>query len=213
MAEKTQAQAAAMAQILRAAYKDVKPGLVFANTYQLLIATILSAQSTDRQVNRVTPALFKAYPYARCLAEASAESLQTLLQSLGLFRAKASYIRECARLLVARHHGRVPGRRSQLTALPGVGRKTANVVLALGFGQPAIIVDTHVIRLSRRLGLSDGANPAQIEKDLQTLLPQSQWNGFCARLIRLGREICTARKPLCPQCPLNAACPYPHKTL
>ena len=111
MAEKTEAQAAALAKILRAALGDVKPGLVFANTYQLLIATILSAQSTDRQVNRVTPDLFTAYPSARHLAEASAESLQTLLQSLGLFRAKARYIHECARLLVARHNGRVPGRR------------------------------------------------------------------------------------------------------
>jgi endonuclease III len=173
---------------------------------QLLIATILSAQSTDEQVNKVTPALFARYKTAADFAGAPREELETLIHSTGFFHAKARAIQNAARMILAKFGGDVPKTMEELVQLPGVGRKTANVVLSR-FGVPGIVVDTHVRRLSRRLGLTAHSEPDKIEQDVMALLLQSEWSAFSLRLIYFGREVCTARRPQCPTCPLRDLCP------
>jgi endonuclease-3 len=173
---------------------------------QLLIATILSAQSTDAQVNKVTPALFARYKTAADFASAPREELERLTHSTGFFHAKARAIQNATRMLLERFGGEVPRTLDELVQLPGVGRKTANVVLTK-FGVPGIVVDTHVRRLSRRMGLTAHSDPDKIEQDLMALLPQSEWSAFSLRLIYFGREVCTARRPQCPTCPLRDLCP------
>ncbi len=199
-------------QILSSAYPDVKTQLDYKTPFQLLVATILSAQCTDKQVNRVTPALFLRLSSPRDFAEADIETIERLIHSTGFYHNKAGNIRLCSEMLVNRFDGRVPDTLDELVQLPGVGRKTANVVLGAAFGKPGIVVDTHVARISGRLGLTRSQAPEKIEMDLMALIPQKSWNTFCLRLIYFGREICKARKPGCPSCPLLHLCPYPDKT-
>jgi endonuclease-3 len=168
---------------------------------------ILSAQTTDANVNRATPGLFKKFPTARALAEAPIDEVKELIRSTGYFNAKAANIQACARELVNRFGGQVPGNIEDLTTLPGVGRKTANVVLGVIFKVPGWTVDTHVQRLSHRLGFSDETDPAKIEIDLQKLLPQQDWTRYSITLIWHGRRCCYARTPDCENCPVNQLCP------
>ncbi|MBI9083573.1 MAG: endonuclease III [Desulfobacterales bacterium] len=199
-------------KILRTAHPVVKTQLNHRTPFELLAATILSAQCTDRQVNRVTPALFSALPDARHMAEASEEALADLIHSTGFFRNKARHLKRCAAALLADHGGRVPDTLEALTALPGVGRKTANVVLGAAFGIPGMVVDTHVARVSRRVGLTSHTDPVRIEFDLMALFPKSSWRDVSLQMVYFGRKTCQARTPLCPDCPLRGVCDYPDKT-
>ncbi len=188
-------------------YPDAHCALDHQTPLQLLVATILSAQCTDARVNLVTPALFARYPDAKAFATAEPRELEKMIQSTGFFRNKARSIRECCRLLVERHDGRVPGTLEDLVQLQGVGRKTANVILGNAFGVPGITVDTHVGRLSRRLGLTREADPEKVERDLMALLPKKDWTLFSHRMIFHGRQVCHARKPNCDGCTLSKFCP------
>jgi endonuclease-3 len=200
--------AAAILQTLRATYPDAHCELDHDGPFQLLIATILSAQCTDVRVNMVTPALFKKYPDARHLAAAKQEDVEDLIRSTGFFRNKAKNLIAAAQDLVEHHHGEVPRDLEPLTRLPGVGRKTANVVLGNAFGiEAGVVVDTHVARLSKRLGLTKHTDPVKIEKDLIKAIPQDAWTLWSHLLIWHGRRRCTARKPDCPNCELRSLCP------
>ena len=193
---------------LRQTYPDATVTLDHCAHWQLLIATILSAQQTDQQVNRVTPALFARFPSPQDLAAAAPDEIEYYLRTLGLFRVKARYIQETCRQLVAEHGGEVPADLAALTALPGVGRKTALVMLGHGFGlAPGIVVDTHCMRLSRRLGLTDHRDPIRVERDLITAVPAAARIAWTDLLIAHGRAICTARRPRCSECPVADLCP------
>lgn len=205
-------RAARVRAVLRARYPEVRPQLLHRNPFELLIATILSAQCTDRQVNRVTPALFRELPGPRDFAAAPLSRIEALVRPTGFYRNKARNIKACSRALLAGHGGEVPRTLEELVRLPGVGRKTANVVLGAAFGIPGIVVDTHVARLARRLGLTAERDPRRIEQDLMAIIPRSEWSAFSLRLVFFGREVCTARRPRCPGCPLVSLCPYPGKT-
>jgi endonuclease-3 len=194
-------------RILAREYPDAICSLRHDNPLQLLIATILSAQCTDERVNLVTPALFTRYPDAQAFATADQAELEKLIQSTGFFRNKAKSIIGCCQALVAQHGGAVPGTLDELVVLPGVGRKTANVVLGNAFNVPGLVVDTHVLRLSRRLGLTVETTPEKIEMDLMPVLPQKDWTSFGHRMIYHGRKICQARSPKCDSCPLSKHCP------
>jgi endonuclease-3 len=175
--------------------------------FQLLVATILSAQCTDERVNLVTPALFARYRDPEEMAAADPAELEGLIKSTGFFRTKASHLIGMASALASRHPGAFPSEMEELTALPGVGRKTANVVRSVALSLPGLPVDTHVLRLSRRLGLTSAADPVKIEADLCALLPEEQWGAFSLRLILHGRAVCSARRPRCSQCVLAPHCP------
>ncbi len=175
--------------------------------FQLLVATILSAQCTDERVNMVTPALFARYPDAEAMADADPAEVEELIKSTGFFRSKTSHLIGMARAMAEKHPGAFPRQMEELTALPGVGRKTANVVRSVALGLPGLPVDTHVSRLSRRLGLTAVTDPVKIETDLCALLPESQWGAISLRLILHGRRVCKARRPLCEQCLLAPLCP------
>ncbi len=203
-----QAHARAIDEALAAAYPEAWCELRFADPFQLLVATILSAQCTDARVNLVTPALFGRFPNAATLAEADPDELESLIRSTGFFRAKAKALRAMAHALCDRHGGQVPATMEELTALPGVGRKTANVILGTAFGiATGIVVDTHVARVSRRLGLTRRDDPEGIEQDLMAIFPRSSWILLAHRLILHGRRVCSARRPACERCPLSALCP------
>jgi len=201
------ARAGAIAERLALAYPEIKVPLHHHNIFELLVAVILSAQCTDEAVNKVAPELFRRYPNPAKLAQADPGDIEKLIRTLGLFRAKAKSLRRCARQLVEEFGGHVPSTMAELTRLAGVGRKTANVILGLAFKIPGIVVDTHCLRLSRRLGLSRHEDPAKIERDLNRLLPPEAWTGFSHRLIIHGRRVCHARKPACTSCALNGLCP------
>ena len=188
-------------------YPDARTELVFGTPFELLVATVLSAQATDVSVNAATPALFAAYPDAHALGQATAEDIEPYIRSIGLYRGKAKNLAALARLLVERHGGEVPNDFDAVVALPGAGRKTANVVLSNAYGYPAIAVDTHVGRLARRLGLSVQTNPDKVEADLQKLFPRERWVFLHHALILHGRRVCHARKPQCPACELASFCP------
>jgi endonuclease-3 len=188
-------------------YPDAHCELDFASPFQLLVATILSAQTTDRRVNAVTPVLFAAYPDAATLAAAAPADIEAIIQPTGFFRAKSATIIAMAQALVERFDGEVPRRMRDLVTLPGVGRKTANVVLGEAFGIPGITVDTHVNRVSRRLGLTQATEPDAIEADLNALLPRRDWTAASQRLIWHGRRCCHARTPACGACGLARWCP------
>ncbi len=188
-------------------YPDARTELAFRTPFELLVATVLSAQATDVSVNAATPALFERYPDAHAMAQAEAEDLEPFIRRIGLFRGKARNLAALARLLVARHGGEVPNDFDAVVALPGAGRKTANVVLSNAYGFPAIAVDTHVGRLSRRLGLSVQTNPDRVEMDLQKLFPRERWVFLHHALILHGRRVCMARNPQCGACELAAFCP------
>jgi endonuclease-3 len=196
---------------LKAVYPGVKTQLDHASPFQLLCATILSAQCTDRQVNQTTPALFAAYPTAEAMARAPLSHLERLIHATGFFRNKAKNLSACAKALMERHQGGVPNTLDALVALPGVGRKTANVVLGGAFGIPGMVVDTHVARISQRLGLTGHKDPVRIERDLMAVVPKRDWSDFSLRLVYFGREYCTARAPRCPACPVRRWCPWPEK--
>ena len=195
-------------QILCTTYPDVKTQLDFKTPFQLLVATILSAQCTDKQVNQVTPILFLQLASPQDFAEADVETIEKLIRPTGFYHNKARNIRLCSEMLINRFHGMVPDTLEDLIQLAGVGRKTANVVLGAAFGKPGIVVDTHVARISGRLGLTLNQYPEKIEMDLMMLIPKKSWNEFCLRLIYFGRAICKARKPGCVSCPLLHLCPY-----
>ena len=200
--------AARVLRELKLAYPDVFCALVHANPFQLLAATILSAQCTDKKVNEVTPSLFQRFPDAKALALAEPEEVERLIHATGFFRAKARNLIGMAQALVKDHAGDVPQDLQALTELPGVGRKTANVVLGTAFGiASGVVVDTHVKRLSFRLGLTQSVNPEQIERDLVALLPKKEWVDFSHRLIAHGRTTCISRKPSCKNCALAELCP------
>jgi endonuclease-3 len=175
--------------------------------FQLLVATILSAQTTDARVNLVTPALFAAYPDAAALAGADPERLEELIRSTGFFRSKTRSLLGMSRALVERFEGEVPSAMEDLVTLPGVGRKTANVVRSVAFGEPGLAVDTHVGRLSRRLGFSASSDPEVVERDVDALVPPEEWGTLSLRLILHGRAVCVARTPRCATCVLADVCP------
>ena len=197
---------------LKKAYPDAKIALDFGNPLELLVATILAAQCTDERVNMVTPDLFKKYPTARHYARAAPETFEQEIRSTGFFRSKTRSIIGMAKALVDTHGGEVPKTREALTSLPGVGLKTANVVLGNAFGEQAIAVDTHVFRISQRLGLARSEDPDEIHDQLTDVLPKGEWTLTCHLLTTHGRRCCVARKPLCPACPVRALCPWPEKT-
>jgi endonuclease-3 len=194
------------------AYPEAKCALDFTSPLELLVATILAAQCTDARVNQVTPALFKKYPTAATYARANPATVEGEIRSTGFFRAKTRSILGMAQALVERHGGEVPRTREALTALPGVGLKTANVVLGNAFGEPAIAVDTHVFRIAQRLGLAKAEDPDKIHDQLAEVLPKARWTHACHLIQAHGRRICTARKADCPACPIRAQCPWPDKT-
>jgi len=200
-------RATRIAACLQEAYPDATCELDFRNPWELLVATILSAQCTDKMVNQVTPALFEQFPDAASLARAPQSRIERLIRKTGFYVQKAKAIRATAGGVADRFGGRVPDTIESLTSLQGVGRKTASVVLGTAFGQPAVFVDTHVKRLSYRLALTRFAEPEQVEQDIRRLLPPERWTDFCHRLIHHGRRICFARKPNCAGCPLEPLCP------
>ncbi|MBN1273813.1 MAG: endonuclease III [Candidatus Aminicenantes bacterium] len=194
--------------ILRRTYPRSRTALRFDNPLQLLVATILSAQCTDEQVNKITPSLFVKYPYAAAFAEAVPGVLEEEIKSTGFFRNKTKSIIGAARKIVSDFGGSVPDNMTDLITLPGVARKTANIVLSSAYGKAeGIAVDTHVKRLSGRLGLSGEKNPDKIEKDLLSLVPKEDWLDFNYLLVNHGRAVCQAKKPNCPECGLNKLCP------
>jgi len=202
------AHAEAIVQALERSYPDAVCALDHRDAYQLLVATILSAQCTDVRVNMVTPELFRRFPDPASLAKAEPAELERIVRSTGFFRAKARNLLAMAGQIASKHGGVVPEDLDALTALPGVGRKTANVVLGTAFGiASGVVVDTHVKRITRRLGLSKSRTPEQIERDLMELIPQREWVDFSHRLIHHGRKICLARSPRCETCSLEALCP------
>lgn len=192
---------------MKEAYPEAHTELDFRDPYELLVATILSAQSTDRTVNSVTPKLFARWPRPADLAAADPAEVELLILPTGFFREKTKAVRGAAAALVERFDGEVPPRLEDLVTLPGVGRKTANVVLGVAFGIPGLAVDTHVNRLANRLKLTDSTDPVKIERDICEVVPPSEWAGLGLRLILHGRRICIARRPLCEQCLLNDFCP------
>jgi endonuclease-3 len=202
------AHAALILDRLLSTYPDAHCALDFTNAYELLCATILSAQCTDKRVNLVTPALFARYPDARALAAARQEDVEELIKSTGFFRNKAKSLIGMATALVERHGGTVPADMDALVVLPGVGRKTANVILGNAFGRnDGIVVDTHVTRLSNRLALANGTDAVKLERALQPLFPQERWTILSHLLIEHGRQVCDAKKPRCGECVLADACP------
>lgn len=192
---------------LKVAYPEAICALIHDNPFQLLVATILSAQCTDEMVNKATPGLFAVYPDAETMATATPEQIEPLIQTLGLFRSKARNLAGMARVLVEQHDGQVPTSMEELVVLPGVGRKTANVVRSVAFDLPGLPVDTHVGRISKLLGLTDQTDPVKVEHALGALLPPADWGSFSLRMILHGRAICVARRPKCSSCPLVDYCP------
>jgi endonuclease III len=186
--------------------------LAHRSPWELLVATILSAQCTDQRVNQVTPVLFKRYKTPAELAKARLPELEQIIRSTGFFKSKAKNLTACANAISAQFGGRVPDRMDDLVTLPGVGRKTANVLLGQAFDQPAIVVDTHVKRVANRLRLTTSDDPVAIEEDLQQLLPSTQWTAVSQRLLLHGRYVCIARKPLCTRCPIYDDCDAKEKT-
>lgn len=199
-------------KILKITYPNVKTQLRYRNPFELLVATILSAQCTDKQVNGVTKDLFRQLKNPWDFAQASSETVEKLIRPTGFFRNKAKNIRKCSVNLIEKYKGEVPRTLDELVELPGVGRKTANVVLGTAFGIPGIVVDTHVTRISKRLGLTENRDPVKIEFDLMKIIPKNEWNGFCLQLIFFGRAICKARNPACSTCPLYDLCNFTDKT-
>lgn len=194
-------------KILEQHYQGSVTALEFRNPFELLVATMLSAQSTDNQVNRVTKMLFARHPDPRSVSRLSEEELAEEIKGVGLFRNKAKNILATSRILLEQYGGEVPADLEALTGLPGVGRKTANVVLANAFGIPALGVDTHIFRVSNRLGLVAAKTPEQVEKQLTEQLPRQKWSEAHHWLIWHGRRVCKAQRPLCAECPLAALCP------
>ena len=204
-------RAAEILAVLQKEHPQAGVHLHFRSAYELLAATILAAQCTDERVNQVTPELFRRYPNPARLAKADANELEELIRSTGFYRSKAKSLLGMAKALVERFGGQVPETVEQLTTLPGVGRKTANVLVGACFGRPALIVDTHVKRVAARLGLTSQTDPDKIEAELQAIVPPESQTRFSWLIGEHGRRICTARKPLCLRCPVRRLCPFPDK--
>ena len=206
--EQRRARALEIAKILAELYPDAGTALRHSNPYELLVATILSAQCTDERVNQVCEVLFEVAPDPKALDALPREKLEEIIRPTGFYKNKAKHLKGTAKALVERFGGRVPDTMEELTSLPGVARKTANVVLGSAFGKAeGVVVDTHVRRLAQRLGLTDSRDPVKIEQDLMALLPRSEWIPFSHRLIYHGRRVCKARKPMCGECALAHLCP------
>lgn len=208
----TKAVAAKIIDQLCKEYPDAECELVYKTPFQLLTSVIMSAQTTDVQVNKVTPKLFAKYPTAKALAKADIEDVKQIIKPTGYYNAKAQNIQACAQALMANYDGEVPSTQEELVKLPGVGVKTANVVLGVAFGVPGWSVDTHVQRLSGRLGFSQNTDPLKIERDLQKLFPNKDWSKYSITLIWHGRRLCYANKPRCHDCPVMDLCPF-YKTM
>lgn len=194
-------------EILKNRYPDAPCALHYSKDYELMIAVRLSAQCTDARVNLVTPALFAAYPTLEAMASAPITDVENYVHSCGFYRQKAKDIVEACRILLEKHNGKVPGTMDELLQLPGVGRKTANLLLGDLYGIPgSVVCDTHCIRICGRLGLSKGKEPEKVEKQLRKLLPPEESSDFCHRIVLFGRDICTARNPQCAECPLAIHC-------
>ncbi len=193
-------------------YPDVKPDLKYGNLYQLSVAVVLSAQTTDKQVNAVTGELFRAYPDFNCLAQARLADVRRIIRSTGFYRNKAKNIVDMARGVMEQFGGKLPDTRAELVTLPGIGRKSANVILSMGFGIPALAVDTHIIRIANRLAYADSRDPLAVERELTGFIPERLWTHAHLLLIRHGRATCRARRPLCGGCPVNGLCASPDKT-
>lgn len=204
---KKKTRALKILEILRRTYPEARCALDYSNPLELLVATILSAQCTDKRVNMVTPALFKKYPDAEAYAAAKPAELEKLIQSTGFYKNKAKNIQQAARRIVEVYEGKVPALLDELVTLPGVGRKTANVVLGNAFGIPGLTVDTHMIRLNNRLGLTAQRDPVKIERELMPIIPQEAWTEYSHLIIHHGRSRCPARKPDCAGCEIRSLCP------
>ncbi len=192
-------------------YGDVVPDLKYVDVYQLSVAVVLSAQTTDVQVNRVTPELFSRYPDFAALSAAKIRDVEKIVRSTGFYRNKAKNIVNLARRVTADHGGKLPAARGELMSLPGIGRKSANVILSVGFGIPALAVDTHIIRIAGRLGYTGSANPLTVEKAMVSFIPESMLTYAHLALIKHGRALCRARKPLCASCPVTGECCFDGK--
>lgn len=188
-------------------YPDAICSLNYGSAFQLLIAVRLSAQCTDARVNLVTPELFRRFPTSAALSEAKVEAVEEIIKSCGLYKTKAKDIIAAAKMIEEVYGGNIPDTIEELTKLPGVGRKTANLVVGDVYHKPAVVCDTHFIRITNRLGLTKSTNPLIVEKDLRKLLPPDKSSDFCHRIVLFGRDICTARKAFCDKCPLNDFCP------
>ena len=194
-------------ETLKGLYPDALCSLQYEKDYELLFSVRLSAQCTDARVNQVTPALFARFPTLESFAQAEPEEVEPYIRSCGFFHVKARDLVGCARQLIERFDGKVPGTMEELTSLPGVGRKTANLILGDVYHQPAYVCDTHCIRITGRLGLTDGSkDPLQVERQLRAILPPEESSDFCHRMVLFGRDVCTARSPKCENCPLRADC-------
>lgn len=193
---------------LKKKYPSAECSLVYGKTYELLIATRLSAQCTDARVNIVTKDLFAKYPSLQSFADADLEELEGIVKPCGFYKNKAKSIKEMAAMIISEYGGEVPDTMEKLTSLPGVGRKTANLILGDVFGKPAIVTDTHCIRITGRLGLTKNTEPHKVENDLRKIIPAEEGSDFCHRLVDFGREVCKARKPACDECCLTELCSY-----
>ncbi|UCD31840.1 MAG: endonuclease III [Desulfobacterales bacterium] len=209
--KKNRARDAKILKILRATYPEVKTQLSYKNPFELLVATILSAQCTDKQVNQVTKRLFKKLKTPEDFARVPIDTLEQLIRPTGFFRNKSKNIKNCSIALIEKHHSKVPQTLDEMVKLPGVGRKTANVILGAAFGISGIVVDTHVSRITKRLELTHHKDPVKIEFDLMQIVPKKEWSDFSLQLIYFGRETCKARNPACATCPLNHICRFPLK--
>ena len=194
-------------ETLKGLYPDALCSLQYEKDYELLFSVRLSAQCTDARVNQVTPALFARFPTLESFAQAEPEEVEPYIRSCGFFHGKARDLVGCARQLLERFDGKVPGTMEELTSLPGVGRKTANLILGDVYHQPAYVCDTHCIRITGRLGITDGSkDPLQVERQLRAILPPEESSDFCHRMVLFGRDVCTARSPKCSECPLSPFC-------
>lgn len=193
---------------LRDEYGSVKPGLDYRDMYQLVISVVLSAQTTDKQVNAATPLLFKQFPDFKTLARADVSEIESIIRSTGFYRNKAKNIIALSGMLLSKYDGEVPSSIEDLTTLPGIGRKSAQVIRAFGFGIPAIPVDTHVMRVSRRLGYTESSNPLEVERSLASLIPEENWIESHVLFITHGRNTCFARKPACNRCTIYQYCDF-----
>ncbi len=200
-------RALAAIEALKGLYPDAICSLEYEKPYELLISTRLSAQCTDKRVNMVTEVLYGKYPTLEALADAPIEDLEEIIHPCGLFHTKARDVKALAQTLVRDYNGQVPDTMEALTSLPGIGRKTANLVLGDVFHKPCIVTDTHCIRICGRLGLSEGKDPAKVERQLREIVPPMEGGDFCHRLVLFGRDVCTARKAMCDKCPMNHFCP------
>jgi len=202
---------AQIAMSLHQAMPVARVELTHRSPWELLVATILSAQCTDQRVNQVSPTLFKRYPTPQAMVKATLTELETLIRSTGFYKSKAKNLIGCAQVITTQFKGQVPDTMEALTSIPGVGRKTANVLLGAVFGKPGVVVDTHVRRVSNRLALTHSRDPEQIERDLQSVYPRTQWTDVSQRLLLHGRYVCLARKPRCLVCPIYDICEWEGK--